>query len=177
MRSNDRRLRISLVLVAFAAIAFVDGRPHPAIQDVARGGPTAPTDRLACAPEFITAASRAWRRSGIGMTKHEAGFWVYDVNGQTRYLDLPLTNEDGEITLSSMPPNPTAVFHTHPNNKSPQPSPNDIAAADRLNVTVYTGTKQGLWAHDPGSAESYLVRPGLTWTTPCKDSSASPPSF
>lgn len=103
------------------------------------------------------------------MRKTEAGFWVYQLNGETRYLDLPKTNQNGEITINTMPPRASALFHTHPNSKLPQPSPNDVQAADRLNLTVYAGSTGGLWAHDPGSPRSTLVRPSLQWTQACRD--------
>lgn len=144
----------------------------PARAEVSECGRIAPH----CSASVIEAMDRAWRRSGMGHLRTEAGFCLIwerfsSEDGQSgcRYkiAELPFTNESAKITF--VPPRGcNSIFHTHPNFAVPEPSPGDRQTADKIHARVYTITSKGLFVYSPFERTTTRLRANLDWNQPCQ---------
>jgi RHS repeat-associated protein len=143
---------------------------------VNRATPT-PTVNLINNKAVIDAMKSAWARSGNGTRNTEAGFLVFQTDEGIRTVDLPNTNQFDSISFNvtelkeeaklSSSARLLAVFHTHPTNRSDQPSGDkksgDNLAARSLSVPVYVMHRNGLSSISPaGDRTRYILR-NLDW--------------
>jgi hypothetical protein len=56
-----------------------------------------------------------------------------------------------------------AVFHTHPNNRDPEPQGQDILIARRFDVPIFTITRRGMYMYDPATDRISRIKNGIDW--------------
>lgn len=110
----------------------------------------------------------AWRRSGNGSSSVE-GVVLILRGANLSYIprELGATNEYKRFTFAWHPAT-IAIVHTHPNTSDPQPHDEDILAADKHRVPVFTITNRGMFVYDPGTKKISRVMDSLDWLEPAK---------
>jgi hypothetical protein len=105
-----------------------------------------------CNASVIAAMNSAWMGAGDGLSNTERAFVLTSGNGSGCSTIVPIgnTNEQSSINFK-LPANTCAIYHTHPNSKSPVPSAGDQAVANKYNIPVYTITSSGLYEYQPNS--------------------------
>lgn len=112
------------------------------------------------------------------MVKEFNGAWQQCVLGtrDTEAVVLVLRNPDGSIRAVSAgrsnkayefkfvwDPAIIAVFHTHPNNRPPQPAQQDILVARKFDVPIFTLSRRGMFQYDPVTDRITKVKNGIDW--------------
>ena len=110
--------------------------------------------------------------------KEMNGAWQQCVMGtkDTEAVVLVLRARDGSIKAASggrsnqayqftfiWNPDIIAVIHTHPNNRNPEPQPQDIQVARRFDVPMFTITRRGMYLYDPVADRVSKVKNGIDW--------------
>ena len=75
------------------------------------------------------------------------------------------TNETNKFGFK-WDPAAIAIAHTHPNNKDPNPSSEDMRVADKLGVPILTITRWGMYMYDPSTHRITQVQNNLDWLKP-----------
>jgi len=90
-----------------------------------------------------------WKDHALGET--ENGAWiVMNPDGLYQQIDWAFTPQRHATTWSGvLPENIVAQLHTHSEHLDPKPSGPDSQIAKRLNITVYTVTRKGIWRVSP----------------------------
>lgn len=105
----------------------------------------------------------AWQQCVLGTRDTEAVVLVLrNPDGSIRAVSAGRSNKAYEFTFVWNPAI-IAVFHTHPNNRSPQPVEQDILVARRFYVPVFTLSRQGMFMYDPVTDRITKVRNGIDW--------------
>ncbi len=158
-------------------ILFGGYNPFPPTTGGDPGGGGNDGNELHCDKTVIDAMKKAWTRSGNGTRNTEAGFLVYELNGQIATVNLPNTNQSLRISFKPSELLPTgatllAIFHTHPTEKSDKPSageaPSDKATSSKLLVPVYVMHRNGLSRIDSNGKITERIRKNLEWLKQCE---------
>lgn len=136
---------------------------------------------LANAQETVTRASRssyetnqqvaavfaqAWIASGNGGASKESLVLLYQTSeGLLQARLVKHTNEFEEFRFK-WDPSAIAIVHTHPYTASARPSEQDKQVADKLQVPIFTITRQGMYIYNPGLKQTCKVQDGLGWLKP-----------
>jgi hypothetical protein len=140
---------------------WASGRPKV---DEPQINPAVMYDFLASS-EVRQMAESVWRQSRNGMLKTEQLFIVTvrpDGTFETRQMEA--TFESHRFTHKWVP-GTVAVFHTHPNDARPEPSPLDIEAADYSRAPILTITRDGLFVYSPQAHSIMRLYQGTGWTS------------
>ena len=84
------------------------------------------------------------------------------VGGGYKSRVLPPTNEHKKSTFD-LPSHALAIFHTHPSECEPYPSPEDKQIADKHRVLMFTLTVSGMYVYDPHTKKTTRVVAGIDW--------------
>jgi hypothetical protein len=153
----------SLLDAAAAATAhskatFVLGSADYAISKVDRG--------------IVKAFEKAWERSGNGTSSLEGVVLILQMaDGSFAGRDMGATNEYKRFTMAWHPA-AIAIVHTHPNSSDPKPCSEDIIAADKRGVPIFTITSRGMYVYDPSTKKISKVMNDLDWLDQSKWSNA-----
>ncbi|MCL2659583.1 MAG: hypothetical protein FWD64_03575 [Acidobacteriaceae bacterium] len=134
---------------------------------------------LYCNADVISAMRTIWAQSANGTSGAEASFRLDGNTSNYSIVFTPFTNQRGSQTIQIKPGTTFALFHTHPNFGSWQPSTpqnnfegnplGDTGVADKYNLQMYVVSQRGLGYYDPATGTSTQVRPGTSWANPCGD--------
>jgi hypothetical protein len=112
---------------------------------------------------IVKAFEKAWQRSGDGTSSLEGVVLILRMaDGSFSGRDMGSTNEYKRFTFPWHPA-AIAIVHTHPNASDPKPCGEDIVAADKRGVPVFTITRRGMYVYDPGTRKISKVMNGLDW--------------
>jgi hypothetical protein len=113
--------------------------------------------------EIVKAFEKAWERSGNGSSSFEGVVLVLRMaDGSFSGRDMGATNEYRRFTFAWHPA-AIAIVHTHPNAADPKPWGDDIVAADKYGVPIFTITNRGMYVYDPGTRKTSKVMKDLDW--------------
>jgi len=92
--------------------------------------------------------ARTWKYSPL--VQEERAVWIVNSNGKYSGIDW-LRAPQNRITVWSapLPDNIVAQAHTHGDHLDPKPSDPDVEVARKLNISVYTLTRKGIWRASP----------------------------
>ncbi len=127
---------------------------------------------LHCQPRVAEAIADAWRDAAVGILNTEAGFCVLKKEGALpnscdfEIDKFPQTNEFQKISFK-LHPRCIAIFHTHPNSSSPEPSSNDRALALKSRRRMYTISNRGIYRYDSLTDKTTRVRDDADYSKPC----------
>lgn len=112
---------------------------------------------------ILKAFDKAWQRSGDGMLSFEGVVLILRMaDGSFSGRDMGATNEYRRFTFAWHPA-AIAIVHTHPNSADPKPCGDDIVAADKHGIPVFTITNRGMYVYDPGTRAISKVMNDLDW--------------
>jgi hypothetical protein len=112
---------------------------------------------------IVKAFEKAWERSGNGTSSFEGVVLVLRMaDGSFSGRDMGATNEFRRFTFAWHPA-AIAIVHTHPNATDPKPCGDDIVAADKYGVPIFTITSRGMYVYDPGTRKTSKVMKDLDW--------------
>ncbi len=112
---------------------------------------------------IVKAFEKAWERSGNGSSSYEGVVLVLRMaDGSFSGRDMGATNEYRRFTFAWHPA-AIAIVHTHPNATDPKPCGDDIVAADKYGVPIFTITNRGMYVYDPGTRKTSKVMKDLDW--------------
>jgi hypothetical protein len=112
---------------------------------------------------IVKAFEKAWERSADGTSSVEGVVLILRMaDGSFTGRDMGVTNEYRRFTFPWHPA-AIAIVHTHPNASDPKPCGEDIVAADKLGVPVFTITSRGMYVYDPGTRKISKVMNDLDW--------------
>jgi hypothetical protein len=104
--------------------------------------------------------ARIWKFTPLVETER-AAWVVLDTNGQYRHIDWLVTPQRRiSIWKGHLPENIVAQAHTHGDQLDPKPSDQDVLVARKLNISVYTLTRKGIWRAAPDGAITKEVERG-----------------
>jgi len=112
---------------------------------------------------FKKAAEDAWHAAHNGSAPFETGFAI-DENGRPGKLQSSIFAPDENAHHLRLVFSPTcmATFHVHNKFGEPEPSPHDVEIAKTKHMTMYVGSRDGLYAVDPdGNVRHVFTSP--TW--------------
>lgn len=105
----------------------------------------------------------AWQQCALGTMHSEAVVLVLrEPDGSIRAVSAGRSNKAYEFTFKWNPAI-IAVFHTHPNNRPPQPVEQDILVARRFGVPIFTLSRRGMFMYDPAIDRITKVKSGIEW--------------
>jgi hypothetical protein len=103
--------------------------------------------------ELRDEAFHLWAAGGFGADRTERAAWVVRAASGVAWRVWPWDRRYLESRwLGPTPAGAMAIVHTHPASVDPRPSPTDVATARRLEVTVYTVSRTGIWKAGPDGA-------------------------
>jgi len=112
---------------------------------------------------IVKAFEKAWERSSNGTSSFEGVVLVLRMaDGSFSGRDMGATNEFRRFTFAWHPA-AIAIVHTHPNGADPKPCGDDIVAADKYGVPIFTITSRGMYVYDPGTRKTSKVMKDLDW--------------
>jgi hypothetical protein len=112
---------------------------------------------------MVEAFSLAWRAAANGTSYKEGVILVLRMaDGSYKPRFMGNTNQFRSFTFP-WHPGAIAIIHTHPNTSDAKPQDDDIKAADKLGVPVFTITSRGMYVYDPTTRKTSKVRDGLDW--------------
>lgn len=112
---------------------------------------------------IVKAFEKAWQRSGDGTSSLEGVVLILRMaDGSFSGRDMGATNEYKRFTFPWHPA-AIAIVHTHPNASDPKPCDQDIVAAEKRGVPVFTITSRGMYVYDPGTRKISKVMNDLDW--------------
>jgi len=113
--------------------------------------------------KITKAFQMAWQRSGGGRLSVEGVVVILRMaDGSFRGKDMGATNEYMRFTFAWHPAT-IAIVHTHPNSSPARPSGDDIIAADKHGIPVFTITSRGMFVYDPGTKKISKLMDNLDW--------------
>ena len=116
-------------------------------------------------PSAVTEFRVAWSLAGAGAARTESVVLVsFGADGRLYAKAQPPDNQHHRSAVR-IHSGIAAVFHSHPNNCAPRPSPQDRRLADRLQVPIGTLTRQGLFVYDPTTRRTTVLMRRLDWLT------------
>jgi hypothetical protein len=122
---------------------------------------------------IVEAFSSAWQRSGNGISSCEGVVLILRMaDGTYSAREMGSTNEYKRFTFRWHPAT-IAIVHTHPSDADPKPHDEDIVAADKHGVPIFTITSRGMYVYDPVTKKTSLVMQNLDWLDPSKWSKAA----
>ncbi len=128
---------------------------------------TVQIDGIVGDPRMIEAMQRAWGQTATSWVKGvEAGFRVDADGAGYKVVNENFTNETMMQRISIVPGKTIAIFHVHPKDADPKPSPADKKLADTWSIRVYVMHISGLYVYDPVSKQSRRLRKGVSWLKP-----------
>lgn len=105
----------------------------------------------------------AWQQCALGTKDTEAVvLMLRDADGSIKAVSAGRSSKAYEFTFT-WNPSIIAVFHTHPNNRTPKPVEQDILVARRFDVPIFTLTRRGMYMYDPQTDRITKVRTGIDW--------------
>lgn len=105
----------------------------------------------------------AWQQCVLGTRDTEAVVLVLrNPDGSIRAVSAGRSNKAYEFTFVWNPAI-IAVFHTHPNNRTPEPVKQDILLARRFDVPIFTLSGRGMFMYDPTSDRTTKIKNGVEW--------------
>jgi hypothetical protein len=105
----------------------------------------------------------AWQQCVLGTRDTEAVVLVVrNPDGSLKAVSAGRSNKAYEFTFVWNPAI-IAVFHTHPNNRPPQPVEQDILVARRFDVPIFTLSRRGMFMYDPTTDRITKVKSGTDW--------------
>jgi hypothetical protein len=111
----------------------------------------------------VKAFSKAWRRSGNGVSDVEGVVLILRTGaGGHIGRDMGSTNEHKRFTFRWHPAT-IAIVHTHPNSSEPRPYDDDILVANKYHVPIFTITNRGMFVYDPLIRKTSQVVDNLDW--------------
>jgi hypothetical protein len=112
---------------------------------------------------IVKAFEKAWERSANGTSSLEGVVLILRMaDGSFTGRDMGSTNEYKHFTIPWHPA-AIAIVHTHPNSSDPKPCDQDIVAADKRGVPIFTITSRGMYVYDPGTRKISKVMNDLDW--------------
>ena len=112
---------------------------------------------------IVKAFAKAWQRSGDGTSSFEGVVLILKMaDGSFSGRDMGATNEYRRFTFPWHPA-AIAIVHTHPNSSDPKPCGEDIVAADKHGIPIFTITNRGMYVYDPGTKKTSKVMDDLDW--------------
>ncbi len=100
---------------------------------------------------IVKAFEKAWERSGNGSSSYEGVVLVLRMaDGSFSGRDMGATNEYRRFTFAW---HPAAIA----------PCGDDIVAADKYGVPIFTITNRGMYVYDPGTRKTSKVMKDLDW--------------
>ena len=105
----------------------------------------------------------AWQQCLLGNKDTEAVVLVLrQPNGSIKVMSAGGSNQSYQFTFKWNPAI-IAVIHTHPNNRAPEPQPQDIQVARKFDVPMFTITRRGMYMYDPVTDRISKVKSGIDW--------------
>ena len=105
----------------------------------------------------------AWQQCVLGSRDTEAVVLVLrNPDGSIKAVSAGRSNKAYEFTFV-WNPSIIAVFHTHPNNRPPQPAEQDILVARKFDVPIFTLSRRGMFLYDPVTDRITKVKNGIDW--------------
>lgn len=112
---------------------------------------------------IVKAFEKAWERSGNGSSPYEGVVLILRMaDGSFSGRDMGATNEYRRFTFGWHPA-AIAIVHTHPNGTDPKPCGEDLVAANKYGVPIFTITNRGMYVYDPGTRKTSKVMKDLDW--------------
>lgn len=105
---------------------------------------------------------KSWKEASYGHWKNECGFAVLK-DGNDLFTLYSGTNHDRLRTKITVTANTVALFHTHPNSASAEPSLADIDTARKINKPVCTITSRGVYCFYPDRDRTVKLRDYPDW--------------
>ncbi|HJZ69823.1 MAG TPA: hypothetical protein VKF81_16985 [Blastocatellia bacterium] len=113
--------------------------------------------------KITKAFEKAWQRSGGGRLPVEGVVLIMRMSdGTFRGKEMGATNEYKRFTFAWHPA-AIAIVHTHPDGSPARPSGDDIIAADKHRIPVFTITSRGMFVYDPGTRKTSKLMDNLDW--------------
>jgi len=122
---------------------------------------------------IVQAFAKAWQRSGNGASALEGVVLILRMaDGGYSGREMGATNEHKRFTFRWHPAT-IAIVHTHPSDSDPRPHDEDIVAADKYGVPIFTITTRGMYVYDPNTKKTSIVMKNLDWLDPLNWSRAA----
>src|SRR5262245_9547047 len=113
--------------------------------------------------KLIKEFNGAWQQCVLGSKDVEAVVLLLRApDGSVRAISAGHSTQAYAFTFK-WNPDIIAIFHTHPNNRDPQPHPQDIQIARRFDVPVFTLTSRGMYRYDPVTDRIARIKRGTEW--------------
>jgi hypothetical protein len=116
--------------------------------------------------EIVATLRKAWKLAEEGRSAREAGVMVLREADGRYTATLVFDPSAFHQVRFSVTPNVVAIFHTHPNQVGREPSPNDRANSDLLQIPTFTLTNRGLWVYNPITRRVRQVMLMTSWLDP-----------
>jgi hypothetical protein len=105
----------------------------------------------------------AWQQCVLGTKHFEAVVLVLrESDGSVKAVSAGRSNASYEFSFTWNPAI-IAIFHTHPNNRDPQPVDQDILVARRFDIPIFTITRRGMYMYDPATDRITKLKSGVDW--------------
>jgi hypothetical protein len=113
--------------------------------------------------EVAQALMKIFKQTSFGFNRFEAAFRL-DGNAQHYHVQVELPSHAVMAQRVGIQRGVTyAIFHVHPNNCDPAPSPHDRDVANKYQVKMLTLHRSGLYEYDPVSQKTTKLRSGIRW--------------
>lgn len=113
--------------------------------------------------DIVRELNGAWQQCVLGTRDTEAVVLVLrNPDGSIKAVSGGRSNKAYEFTFVWNPAI-IAVFHTHPNNRPPQPVGQDILVARKFDVAIFTLSRRGMFLYDPVTDRITKVKNGIDW--------------
>lgn len=116
--------------------------------------------------EIVATLRQAWRLVEEGRSSREAGVMLLRETDGRYTARLVFDPKAVHQVRFTVPANVVAILHTHPNQVGREPSPNDRANSDLLQIPTFTMTNRGLWVYNPKTREIRQVMLMTSWLDP-----------
>jgi hypothetical protein len=110
-------------------------------------------------PHVIAHMAKIWRESRNGTELTEASFVIL---ANRHIADIPMTYQSAQETFV-LPPTTVMIFHTHPNDFSPEPSDADEQIANKYKVYMFVESRHGLTMYSPFSHRIHWLANNLDY--------------
>jgi len=116
--------------------------------------------------QIVAKFREAWLRTGNGMINNESVVLIQRMSGDRFKAQLISATNQYKCFTFDWHPATIAIVHTHPNSSPPKPQDEDIKAADKFGVPIFTLTLKGVFVYDPTTKQISKIIDGLDWTQP-----------
>ncbi len=118
---------------------------------------------------------KTWEKASNGEKDFETGFRLDGTSDSFTIVDGAFTNEYKKLKMEIIPGKTFAVFHTHPNSSSGDPSTPDKAPdgkgdtywADYYKLDMFVMSSKGLSYYDHTLKKTFTLQSNLDWQKDC----------